>query len=125
MRKYNQKNTGFIVESKIKAKIWVQSFLKRLDALNYHTTIIYHGDDNAGSVLIMTNNLDNSCRVFTQVRNENNVLTWLCGTGEDPVSEDVANEYIIRQQSYDQDLWAIEIEDPKNKFNLDDLVDAI
>ena len=110
------------MESKIKTKIWIQSLLRRLYALNYNTTIIFHGDDNAGSVLIMTNNLDNSCRVFTQVRNENNILKWFCGTGEDPVSENIAKEYIIRQQSYDQDLWAIEIENPNNKFDLDEII---
>tara|TARA_B100001029_G_C15032715_1_gene438076 strand:- start:763 stop:1110 length:348 start_codon:yes stop_codon:yes gene_type:complete len=110
------------VESRIKTKIWIQSFIRRLDGLNYHSTIIFHGDDSAGSILIKVNNLDNMCRVFSQVRNENNKLTWFCGTGKDLVSEDFADEYIMRQKSYDQDLWAIEVEDPRKSFTLDDSI---
>ena len=47
-----------MVEARIKTKIWIQAFLKSLSIQGYSATIINHGDDDSGSVLIKINNLD-------------------------------------------------------------------
>ena len=112
----------FMVEPRIKTKIWVQAFLKKISILGHSATIINHGDDDSGSVLIKINNLKDCCNVFTQIRGDDGALQWLSGTGGEMVTEDIADQYIVRQKKYDGDLWAIEVEDPNLSFTLENIV---
>lgn len=81
--------------------------------------ILKRGDDDAGAILIKVNRFAFGCRVFSQARDETGRLVWLPGTGDENVAEHKADEYIKRQQTYDADLWVIEIEDPKAIYELD------
>ncbi len=44
-------------------------------------------------------------------------LDWYRPLGEDPVEEPAADEYITRQRHYDEDLWVLEVEDPKHQYS--------
>jgi len=77
------------------------------------------GDEDAGAVLIKVNRFAEGCSVYSQVRDETGRLVWLCGTGAIPVPETEADAYVTRQQTYDADLWVVEVEDPRGKFEMD------
>jgi hypothetical protein len=74
-------------------------------------TVLRHGDDDAGSVLIKQNLLGAGFCVLTPMRNEQGMLSWFKGTGPEPVAETDADGYIARQLNRDSDLWIIEVED--------------
>lgn len=77
------------------------------------------GDEDAGAVLIKVNRFAEGCSVYSQVRDETGRLVWLCGTGSSPVPEAEADAYVKRQQTYDADVWVVEVEDPRSQFEMD------
>ena len=107
------------MEPRVKTRIWVQAFLRRLEIDGYMAAVLARGDEDAGAVLIKVNCFGAGCRVYTQVRDETGRLVWLCGTGDTPVPEGDADVYIGRQRTYDADLWVVEVEDPKGLYNVD------
>lgn len=44
-------------------------------------------------------------------------LDWYRPLGEEAVGEPAADEYITRQRHYDEDLWVLEVEDPKRQYS--------
>jgi hypothetical protein len=107
------------METRLKTRIWVQAFLRRLGGEGVMAALIVRGDEDAGAVLIKVNGFQAGCRVYTQVRTETGQLVWMCGTGETGVPEQDADAYISRQRKYDADLWVIEVEDPKGTYEID------
>lgn len=107
------------METRIKSRIWVQALLRRLEIDGFMAALIKRGDEDAGAILIKVNRFDQGCSVYSQARDQLGQLVWLPGTGEDYVPESEADAYVTRQQTYDADLWVIEIEDPKAKYELD------
>lgn len=81
--------------------------------------LVKRGDEDAGAILVKVNRFAGGCRVYSQVRDETGRLVWLSGTGVEYVMESLADDYIQRQQTYDADLWVIEIEDPKAVYEMD------
>ncbi|MDG2243035.1 MAG: DUF1491 family protein [Rhodospirillaceae bacterium] len=110
------------METRLKTRVWVQAFLRRLEVDGYMAALLSRGDDDAGAVLVKVNRFSDGCRVYTQVRNELGELAWLSGTGSDLVLETDAEAYIDRQRKYDADIWVIEVEDPKGNYGVDGVV---
>lgn len=107
------------MEPRIKTRIWVQALLRRLELDGFMVALINRGDEDAGAILVKVNRFADGCRVYSQARDENGRLVWSPGTGLAYVSERDADAYIKRQQTYDADLWVIEIEDPKAIYEMD------
>ena len=51
--------------------------------------------------------------------NEQGDKIWVRPLGDEPVSPEKAQEYIIRQRSYDPDIWVIDIDDKTGKGGLE------
>ena len=109
------------MEERLKTKIWVQSFIKRFSNLGFIITVVRRGDDDAGAVFLKINCFESGCRVFTHARNDQGNFSWITGTGTEMVSEEEVNKYVQRQIKYDQDIWVVEIEDPKGIIDPDKL----
>ena len=77
------------------------------------------GDPEAGSVLLKFNRLELGCEVLTRFRGVDGEAGWLRGTGESPVEESAADDYVSRQVARDPDLWVLEIEDRDGRYPLD------
>lgn len=107
------------MEPRIKTRIWVQALLRRLEIDGFMAALVKRGDEDAGAILIKVNRFVEGCRVYSQARDENGRLVWSPGTGAAYVPEQDADDYIKRQQTYDADLWVIEIEDPKAVYEMD------
>lgn len=110
---------GEAVETRLKTRVWVQAFLRRVELDGYMAALLSRGDDDAGAVLVKVNRFSDGCRVYTQVRDESGDLAWLSGTGGPLVSETEADAYVQRQRKYDADIWVIEVEDPKGSYGID------
>ena len=102
--------------------LWVMAQVRLCDRNFIPATIVRHGNDEAGTVLLKLNRGAAGCTVLSQTRTPEGELVWLRGTGADPVSETDADAYIARQAKYDPDLWVVEIEDREGRHFLDDRV---
>jgi hypothetical protein len=99
--------------------LWVNAQVRLCDRAFIPATIVRHGDDDAGTVLVKVNRFDEGVTVYTQATSLDGEAAWSRGTGPKPVSEAEADAYIARQVQYDPDVWVLEIEDRKGQYKLD------
>ncbi len=71
--------------------------------------IIRKGDADAGGIVAVLRGRAGNI-ALTQFREADGRLAWMRGTGLEPVSEAVTDDYIAKQLRYDPDLWVIEFE---------------
>ena len=96
-----------------------QAWLRRCAVAGLMATIARKGDPDAGALFLKVNRFAKGCEVFSGVTGPDGAPAWLRATGPTPVPEKDADTYLVRQGSYDPDLWVLEIEDPKAQFVLD------
>jgi len=110
------------VEPRLKSAIWVKALVRRLDVEMMTAMVIRSGDPEAGAIYLKLNDLGGNCRVLNRTYGDEGQRVWSSATGEAPVDEASADEYLERQIKYDPDCWVVEIEDPDGQFSTDDLV---
>jgi hypothetical protein len=99
--------------------LWVSAQVRLCDRAFIPATIVRHGNDEAGTVLVKINRFDEGVTVFAQASTLDGEPAWSRGTGPNPVNEAEADAYIARQVQYDPDVWVLEIEDRKGAYKLD------
>jgi hypothetical protein len=77
-------------------------------------TIIRHGHNASGAIILKINRLDGTARVLTQVRYDDE-LVWSPVSRTDPMDEPAADAYLARQADIDPDSWLVEIEDRQGR----------
>ena len=99
--------------------LWVSAQVRLCDRAFIPATIVRHGDNDAGTVLVKINRFEAGVTVYTQASTLDGEPGWSRGTGPKPVTEAEADAYIARQVQYDPDIWVLEIEDRKGAYKLD------
>ncbi|MCF8474338.1 MAG: DUF1491 family protein [Emcibacter sp.] len=100
----------------IKTSFWVFAEIKRCDSLFLPTAILHKGDADRGLVLIKQYIAGKGCILHSRKRNIEGKLQWSHPLGSSAVIEKIADDYIARELSYDEDLWIMEVEDPKGNY---------
>jgi hypothetical protein len=108
-----------MTEPALKAEIWVKAQIRSCDTNLIPAFVIRKGDPDAGSVLIKVNRFKAGVEVFSQVRTAEGVRAWMRATGNEPVNDAEADDYINRQLKFDPDIWVLEIEDPDSRYEID------
>ena len=104
---------------RLKTALWVQAQLRFCDRDCIPLTVLNKGDGDAGAVLLKIVTSRESCRVYSRAFALDGERGWLCATGIEPVDEGAADAYILKQRSFDRDLWVLEVDDPKGLYQLD------
>lgn len=99
------------MEPRLKTKMQVMAAVRVCIRYAIPVVIARRGDEDAGTILLKLNRLEQGFTVLTQTRTATGDLAWLRATGEATVDEATADAYIARQVSRDPDLWVVEIED--------------
>lgn len=99
--------------------IWVSAQVRICDRAFIPATIVRHGNDESGTVLVKVNRFEQGVTVYAQATSLDGEQAWSRGTGPKPVTEAEADAYIERQVKYDPDVWVLEIEDRKGQYKLD------
>jgi hypothetical protein len=99
--------------------LWVMAQVRLCDRAFIPATIVRRGDSDAGTVLLKLNRFEAGVTVYTQASTMDDGPAWSRGTGPMPVTEPEADAYIARQVQYDPDVWVLEIEDRKGRYELD------
>lgn len=104
--------------ARLTADFWVHAYLARLRLAHIPAYVIARGDATAGAVLIKLATLDGQARAYHR---SFDLLTgaraWIVLVEGDEAAVDAA---IVRQRSFDRDLWVIEIEDRQGRTLLDE-----
>ena len=79
-------------------------------SLGLNAVIARKGDEDSGAILIKVMQGRDGFLVYSQVRDVNARLAWMCVTEANPVAEAVADQVIAKAVDVDWDLWVVEIE---------------
>ena len=109
------------MEPRLKPGIWVKALIRRLDVDLITAVVVRSGDSDGGAVYLKINRMGDGCQVFNRTYGAQGERVWMSATGEVPVDEGQADEYLARQFNFDPDCWVIEIEDPGGRFSIQDL----
>jgi hypothetical protein len=108
-----------MTEPALKAEIWVKAQIRICDSQSIPCFVVRKGDPDAGSILLKLNRLGAGVDVYSQVRTMDGIRAWMRATGDEPVDELKADEYIEKQLKFDPDIWVLEIEDPGHNYIMD------
>jgi len=105
-----------VSEERIKTSLWVSAEIKRCEGLCLPVMVLHKGDMDRGLVLIKHYVAGQGCILYVQRRDMEGILSWAKPLSDDFIPENEADDYIIRQRKFDEDLWVIEVEDPRNIY---------
>ncbi len=104
------------MDIRLKSSLLVSAEIRRCEGLFISCVILHKGDDERGLILIKQYVAEFGSRIYTQTRDEQGILIWHQPLGDDWLEETKADQYIARQIDFDDDLWVIEMDDPKNIY---------
>ena len=104
--------------ARLRSKIWVQAYLKRLEIQNIAGYVSAHGDDHSGAILIKVIKMDGSAQLYQKTFDlSNNRNEWVKILEGQDVEVDTLVE---KQKVNDPDLWVVEIESASGQNYLDE-----
>jgi len=108
---------------RLKASIWVASYLRRCSAEGLAVYVVRRGDIDAGAILIKVDYLNGETMVYAPATStsdpEADDRQWARLTGPEPVDDERAEQVIERQVNFDPDIWVIVVEDRAGTALLD------
>jgi hypothetical protein len=105
---------------RLKTHMWVSAHLQKCDIDFMPAVIIHKGDRDRGLILIKHHIIGRGCYLHKQGYAMDGSLEWRAPLGGDLLEEKRADQYIVKEYGFDEDLWVIEIEDPKGEYELPD-----
>ena len=104
--------------ARLRSKIWVQAYLKRLELQSIAAYVTAHGDDHSGAILIKVMKMDGSEKLYQKTFDlQNNRNAWVKILDGLDVEIDTLLE---KQKVNDPDLWVVEIESASGQNYLDE-----
>ena len=104
--------------ARLRSKIWVQAYLKRLELQTIAAYVTAHGDDHSGAILIKVMKMDGSAQLYEKTFDlQNNRNAWVKIL--DGLDVEIDN-LLEKQKANDPDLWVVEIENADGQNYLDD-----
>ncbi len=90
---------------RIASVVWVQAFLRRCDLAAVPVYILRRGDAGAGAIWLKLVRETDEVSIL-QVSRDDDTFTM-----HKVLDEAGADHYLARQETYDPDLWIIEVDD--------------
>ena len=104
--------------ARLRSKIWVQAYLKRLEIQNIAAYVTAHGDDQSGAILVKVIRRDGSAQLYQKTFDlSNNRNAWV------KILEGLDMEIdtlLEKQKVNDPDLWVVEVESVSGQNYLDE-----
>lgn len=111
-----------MTEPKLKSSLWVKAQIKICDKISLPIFVVRKGDPDAGSILLKINRLASGIEIYNQARTHDGALAWISAKKNTVFNEENATKYIDNQCQLDPDIWILEVEDPKHKFEINHLI---
>ena len=104
--------------ARLRSKIWVQAYLKRLELQTIPAYVIAHGDDHSGAILVKISKMDGFSELHQKTFDlQNNRNVWVKILEDPDVDIDI---FLEKQKANDPDLWIVEVESANGQNYLDD-----
>ncbi len=104
--------------ARLRSKIWVQAYLKRLELQTISAYVMAHGDDHSWAILVKISKMDGFAELHQKTFDlQNNRNVWvkiLVGLEEE------IDFFLEKQKANDPDLWIIEVESSNGQNYLDE-----
>ena len=110
-----------MVDDRLPTDLWVMAHVRRCIADGIPATVARKGEAKGGMLLLKINQLDQGCRVLSQMRDFDGRLGWYAAHKEDFIAETEADAYIARAMARDPDLWVVEVETRDGHHPFEDL----
>lgn len=109
---------------RLKAQVWVSAYIKICAAHNLIATVVRHGDNDAGTILLRINRLDGTSLLFVPAPSgmtENSFdRSWQAAFTDDaPRTDGEVEDYLQREIEFDSDIWIVEVESPTGVHHLE------
>ena len=101
---------------------WVRAAIRACEVQMIPAFVVHKGFEDVGSVLVKVNRFAAGCVVYGRVTDPDGKTVWMAGTGDAPVAEPQADDYIRRRLGFDRDLWVVEIEDHNARFDITQVI---
>ena len=108
-----------MTEPRLKTELWVQGQVRLCDINVLPIAIRRRGDPDAGAVLLRLVRDRHHSLLLKRTTAGDGSSCWMVVAGSADVDEPEAEAYISRELKRDDDLWVIEIEDPKQRYQPD------
>lgn len=108
-----------MTEPRLKTELWVQAQVRLCDINVLPIAIRRRGDPDAGAVLLRLLRDGNRSLLLKRATVAGGGSGWMAVGGSAATDGQAAEAYIAREIARDDDLWVIEIEDPKQRFHVD------
>ena len=104
--------------ARLRSKIWVQAYLKRLELQSIAAYVTAHGDDHSGAILIKVMKMDGCAKLYQKTFDlQNNRNAWVKIL--DGLDAEI-DTLLEKQKVNDPDLWVVEIESASGQNFLDE-----
>lgn len=102
---------------RLTSDFWVGAYLRRLSLVNIPAFITSKGDATAGAIIVKLNTLDGQARAFHRSYDLEGNRVWAILAEGDERDVDAS---LMKQRSFDPDIWMIEVEDRQGRHLLDE-----
>src|SRR3546814_7132930 len=86
-----------MTEDRLPTELWVRAHIRRCIVDGIPATVAHKGDPHGGTVMLKLNQLENGCRVLSQVRDLDGRLAWLAAAQGDVMTEAEADAAVARE----------------------------
>lgn len=97
--------------------MWTSALLRRVQAAGDFGTVVHHGDDVAGSIVLLHRNRTGELRALARTLGPVGYIWRTAATG------DSVDSWVTRQRGFDPDLWVIELDTPDLARFVDETID--
>lgn len=103
--------------ARLTADFWVRAYMARLALHNIPVFVRSKGDATAGAVMVIVNTLDGRAKMMQRALAADGGREWAVAAEGSEADVEAA---LVRQRSFDPDLWVLEVEDPEGRALLGD-----
>ena len=94
--------------SRLTTRMRVDALMRRVRGEGGFATVLHHGDDTAGSLILVTRT-GAAQSAWTRTLGASG-YQWTVAARDDEATPSAVGDYIARQMKYDPDLWAVELD---------------
>lgn len=106
-------------EARLRTELWVQAQIRICDLAVLPIVVRRRGDPDAGAVLLRLWRDRDLSLLLKRTTTAGGGLGWMVVGGKAAVDAPAADAYVAREISRDDDLWVVEIEDPRGQYQTD------
>lgn len=105
--------------ARLRTEMWVKAQLRTCDVQAMSAFVRRRGDSEAGTVILLIDDLAGGVRVFSAAYGADGRRGWMPAHANGVMTSAEAEAYIEKRADIDPDIWVIEIEDPNGRYTLD------